>query len=231
MGDLPDLLEGETRCLIDLLQGKAPLKSQEKYKRGWGFTSGSYSVAEGYRLIKAIPKVPPDPSQWNFVWSATSIPKIEFFCWTLAHNNVLTSDNLRKRGMEGPSRCPLCVSEEENADHLLLNCSFACEVWKDTLKIDSDSFIMPGNIQDLFTSWASRSPFNLIKKDLLRAGWMWLPKFICWKLWLERNNRIFREESCTPLRIITKIKALLGEALEAKAILKNNLALSNEEDH
>ena len=146
MGDLLDLLEGETRFLIDLLQGKAPLKSQAKDKIVCGFTSGSYSVAEGYRLIKAIPNVPPDPSQWNFVWSATSIPKIDFFCWTLAHNSVLTSDNLRKRGMEGPSRCPLCVSEEENADHLLLNCSFACEVWKDTLKIDSNSFIIPGNI-------------------------------------------------------------------------------------
>ena len=95
--------------------------------------------------------------------------------------------------MEGPSRCPLCVSDEENADHLLLHCSFASEVWKDLLKISPDRFNMPANTQELMKTWANISPFNTAMKDLLKASWMWLPKFICWKLWIERNNRIFRE--------------------------------------
>ena len=132
--------------------------------------------------------------------------------------------------MEGPSRCPLCVSDEENTDHLLLHCSFASEVWKDSLKISLDRFSMPTNTQALMKTWANISLFNISKKDLLKASWMWLPKFIYQKLWIERNNRIFREKSSTPARVVASIRALLGEALEAKATLTNASTLSSEED-
>ena len=79
-------------------------------------------------------------------------------------------------------------------------------------------------------TWANISPFNNAKKDLLNASWMWLPKFICWKIWIERNNRIFREKSSTPARVAASIRALLGEALEAKATLTNASTLSTKED-
>ena len=188
-------LEGEANSLRRLLQGKTPLKVAAKDKRGWGSTFESYSTVDGYNFIQAIPNVPQDPAQWKFVWSCASIPKIDYFCWTLAHKSILTSDNLRRRGMEGPSRCPLCVSDEENTDHMLLHCSFASEVWKDSLKIILDRFSMPANIQELMKMWANILLFNTAKKDLLKASWMWLPKFIYWKLWIERNNRIFREKT------------------------------------
>ena len=131
--------------------------------------------------------------------------------------------------MEGPSRCPLFVSEEENADHLLLLCPFSSEVWKDSLKIIPNRFTMLANAQELLKTWANISLFNTAKKDLLKASWMWLPKFICWKLWIEGNNRIFREKSSTPARIASKIRALLGEALESKASLTNSSVLSSKE--
>lgn len=38
-------------------------------------------------------------------------------------------DNLKRRGFELPSRCPLCEREEESVDHLLLNCSIIKEIW------------------------------------------------------------------------------------------------------
>jgi len=48
---------------------------------------------------------------------------------------------------------------------------------------------------------------------------------------LERNNRIFREESCTSIRVISKIKALLGEALEANTSSRNEMSLVKEEEY
>ena len=132
--------------------------------------------------------------------------------------------------MEGPSRCPLCVFDEENADHLLLLCPFAREVWRESLKISPDRFTMLANTQELLKTWANISLFSTAKKNLLKSSWMWFPKFICWKLWIERNNRIFREKSSTLARIASKIRALLGEALEAKATLTNASALTSEED-
>ena len=59
---------------------------------------------------------------------------------------------------------------------------------------------------------------------------MWIPKIICWKLWLERNNIIFRDERCNAARVITKFKALLGEALEANTAIKNEIDLNSEEE-
>ena len=132
--------------------------------------------------------------------------------------------------MAGPSRCPLCLSDEETANHLLLTCPFAQAVWRGALLLGADKVEPPGNIANLFRSWASLSLFCLSKKGLLKTSWMWIPKFICWKLWLERNNRIFRDESCKPASVISKIKALVGEVLESNSTLRNEVALGREEN-
>jgi len=79
LGGYPENLEVEASKLIELLQGKSPLKILAKDKRGWGFTSSKYSAAEGYHSLRAIPFAPPDPSQWKSLWTFTSIPKIDFF--------------------------------------------------------------------------------------------------------------------------------------------------------
>lgn len=114
--------------------------------------------------MTAIPNVPLDPTQWRFIWAFPSLPKIDFFCWTLAHKNIITRDILRKCGMEGPSRCPLCVSEEESANHLLLLCPFARDVWRGVLRSGADKVELPGNIHNLLHNWANLSLFGLSKK-------------------------------------------------------------------
>eukprot|EP00253_Pinus_taeda_P032784 PITA_32784 len=110
LGEVPPGLQGEASLLLDLLQGKSPSKATAKDKRGWGSLSGSYTASEGYKRMMAIPYAPPNPSQWKFIWDFPTLPKTDFFCWTVAHNRILTRDNLRRRGMEGPSRCSLCLS-------------------------------------------------------------------------------------------------------------------------
>eukprot|EP00253_Pinus_taeda_P032576 PITA_32576 len=130
LGEVPQWLDVEATLLLDLIQGKSPLKASSKDKRGWGSLLGSYSIAKGYKSMMVVPNIPPEPTQWKFILSFTSLPKIDFFRWTLAHKGILTRDNLRMHGMEGPSRFPLCVSDEETANHLLLTCPFAQEVWR-----------------------------------------------------------------------------------------------------
>ena len=58
---------------------------------------------------------------------------------------------------------------------------------------------------------------------------MLLPKFISWKLWLERNNRLFRNVENSPLRIDMRAKALLGEAMDHKPTLWNARPLDDRE--
>jgi len=81
---------------VQLLQEKAPLKGSSRDRRGWGFKSRSYTAAEGYRSLQAISYASPNPAVWNFIWEKAFIPKIDMFCWTVAHKSILSSDNLKK---------------------------------------------------------------------------------------------------------------------------------------
>ena len=67
----------------------------------------------------------------------------------------------------------------------------------------------PEDIHGLFINWASTSPFVNLKCERTKSCWMTLPKITLWKIWLERNSRIFRGAEMT----MSKIKALLGDYL------------------
>jgi hypothetical protein len=102
--------------------------------------------------------------------------KSRHFYLDLAHNNILTGDNLKKKGWEGPTRCPLCCLQEESANHLLLSCPFAKEVWNLALFPWSNQVTLPDEIPILLSNWDKLCPFTLHKKDRLKICWMTLPK-------------------------------------------------------
>lgn len=128
LGDCPPHCSVEVDILLDALHGMDPISVSKKDRRGWGRNSGRYSVSEGYYSLKAVPWATPNPSSWRNLWKYPSLPKIDLFYWTLLHNSIFTWDNLKRRGREGPSRCPLYARHEETLDHLLLHCSFSLEV-------------------------------------------------------------------------------------------------------
>jgi hypothetical protein len=80
LGDHPSRLEEEAKLLSNLLEGKAPLNQTARDKRSWGTKSGSFTTAEGYQSLMAVPHVAPNPSHWKFVWSTLSILKVDLFC-------------------------------------------------------------------------------------------------------------------------------------------------------
>ena len=89
------MLEIEEKILLNLVQGKSPMRASFKDKRGWGTVTGTYSAAAGYQSLQVIPHVPSNPTPWRIVWFHKLIPKIDMFDWTMAHNNILTSEKLR----------------------------------------------------------------------------------------------------------------------------------------
>jgi hypothetical protein len=125
----PPDLEEEWNTLKYCFQGISPLKKGKKDKRGWGAISRIYTTAVGYQHTASVPHVSPDPTIWKSIWTSKSISKIDMVVWTMAHKGILTGENLRRKGWEGPSRCPLRFQEEDTIDHLLLNCVFSKEVW------------------------------------------------------------------------------------------------------
>jgi hypothetical protein len=143
------------------------IKAMKKDKRGWGSHSGTYTTTAGYKSFTTVPHVPPDPTIWKAIWTSKSILKIDMFVWTLAHRSILIGENLRRRGWEGPSRCPLCIQEEETSDHLLLKCPFAKEVWNLSLGLKPRTFNLPQETNALLRKWSSLCPFQVKKKAQL----------------------------------------------------------------
>jgi len=76
--------------------------------RGWGSCIDLYTTDQGYNVFSSIPSTSINPKIWKKLWKTIALPKIDIFCWTLVHGNILTSENLEKRGIEGPVICPLC---------------------------------------------------------------------------------------------------------------------------
>ena len=90
-------------------------------------TKGSFSVKEAYS-IRILRNVVNDDI-WKKTWTANLWPKVALFVWLVVRKRILTIDNLRKRGIQGPSQCCLCYQAEESMGHLLDNCPFDSIVW------------------------------------------------------------------------------------------------------
>jgi len=152
------------------------------------------------------------------------------FVWTLAHRSILAGENLRRRGWEGPSRCPLCTQEEENSDHLLLQCAYAKEVWHLVLGLKPQTVILPQETITLLRNWSSQCPFQVTKKAHLSTIERTLPKLILWKIWLERNSRLFRETKSNPAQVAIKINDFFGESVPYLCKVRNSKLLELEEE-
>ena len=114
--------------LYSILQGSTPVHNQLLDSRRWA-KSGIYTVKEGYRFISNNESISRADNKWIKVWCNDSLPKINAFFWILAHRKILTAENLKKRGIQGPSRCVLCKEAEETINHFFLHCKFYIEVW------------------------------------------------------------------------------------------------------
>ena len=104
------------------------------FNKKWGwhslmglFSKGSFSIKEDYN-IKIRNRVEEDEI-WEKIWSTNPWPKVATFCWLVVKWRLLMGENLRRRGIQGPSWCVLCANQEESMNHLLDTCPFTADLW------------------------------------------------------------------------------------------------------
>ena len=56
------------------------------------------------------------------IWNSKVSTKACFFAWVASKGKIHTEDKLKRRNFSGPSRCSLCLEEEESVNHLLVHC-------------------------------------------------------------------------------------------------------------
>jgi ribonuclease HI len=57
-----------------------------------------------------------------------------------------------------------------------------------------------------------------------------IPKYLCWKIWLARNDQIFNSVLHSPLTVATKAKSLLREAMTYHTLKDENSLLPEEKN-
>ena len=104
-----------------------------KVKKGpdilrWGYTNrGSVSIKESYNIT--LGNHEEDDGIWKKKWTVNLWPKVSLFVWLVVRVSILTNENLRLCGVQGPSQLCLCYQEEESMGHLLDKCTFAASIW------------------------------------------------------------------------------------------------------
>ncbi|KAG7563623.1 Reverse transcriptase zinc-binding domain [Arabidopsis suecica] len=138
------------------------------------------------------------------VWGIKSSPKVKHFLWKALAGAIPTGLQLVSRGMQVDSRCIRC-NEPESVCHLLFNCPFAKQVWKLAPLVSLEE--MPAvNEVHKGLSWLRE------KKCLPPTGLSKGPLYtwICWNLWLARNQKVFSN------RVFSEAETLLKAVLDAK---------------
>ena len=171
---------------------------------------GKYQVKIGYEIICNSQRweVVEVPSQ--LCWDPACLPKAGFFLWLAVQNRILTADRLRRFGIAGPTRCPLCKIECEDVDHLLHECSYSRKCWEWLIQNMGWSSPFPRDFKTFIMNWP-----NNICKGIYNKLWNISPSIIAWEIWKERNRRIFNNAEMEVNSLITKIEASIVENMNS----------------
>ena len=198
----PEHLTEELETFTSFLHSGSPSNIQDRDIKDWGI-HGQYTVKEGFKILKRN-EGNQNAINWNKVWNPDCIPKVNIFFWLLARNKLLTADNLRKRGFEGPSRCALCSSHSETALHLFLTCRVAIQVWECPLDLWQS---MGGSQAILWTWFQSGNPSTLVGQEgspRCCAFGTLSRKILVGKYGSQEIEQFFMEKSLTPGALLPK---------------------------
>ena len=165
-------------------------------------SSGEYSASSAY-LLQFVGST--HTLMDSLVWRAWAPPKYKFFAWLIIQDRVWTAARLQRRGWPNCVVCPLCRQEQETGIHLLFHCRFSIRIWNvislwlGSPQLGPDKLVGRALVFDCWTS-------SVIHTEAPRKATASIVTLVAWKLWNERNSRIFRHMSHLPSVIIVDIK-------------------------
>jgi Fe-S cluster biosynthesis and repair protein YggX len=160
---------------------------------------------------------------------SASITQGKFLLLDTGSQQVVNWRQLEKKSIAGPHRCELCRSSSETAKHLFMECNFAKEVWSLILHELKTTVPQFNSVADLFDAWNQCYPNKIPSKSFWRKVWNAIPKYVCWQIWLTRNDLIFNEKQQAPFSAAAKAKAFLLEAAQQQYFSDDALLLPEEE--
>ncbi|CAN1837534.1 Putative ribonuclease H protein At1g65750 [Linum perenne] len=160
----------------------------------WGLESnGRFSVRSAYQLLNDF-SVEASGSNWDYIWRWKGPNKIRHFLWLATHNRLLTNMERQRRHLTNQVFCPRCPTQTETLSHVLFDCEFALQVWRQTLP----SAIALRQSASSFESWW----MDMLKDTSCNTQF----GVIVWLLWNARNKFIFENLTQTATAVSEQCK-------------------------
>jgi hypothetical protein len=141
------------------------------------------------------------------IWKSKAPMKCKFFMWLAVHRRCLTADNLARRGWPRSTGCQLCLSADEDCTHLFVHCCFTQQVWLRLRDWAGAEFPIPSDIFQSTEDWWLEARKRVPKE--LRRDFDTFCILVHWRLWKERNARIFQQENSPVSRVFELIIEVL----------------------
>jgi len=175
----------------------------------WGNNKeGTFNLKEAKGILLKLDSHVPDKI-WQNLWRHQGWMKIKLFMRLVHHKEILNWDNIKKRGVLGPSRCQLCEAQEETMEHILNSCIFTSWLWDTFVTIFQQTDRDKGSIINTLNNWRR----NFSDYEFLNLAWALTPSFIIWNVRKGRNKGIFKDEKNPPHHLFELILKQLNETV------------------
>ena len=136
-------------------------------------------------------------------------------------HKILTIDKLCQRNHIIVNVCLMFLKDEESVHHLTIHCPFDYRVWIAILDKFVMQWVMPRAFDDLFHQW--RFGCKYICGKIL---WKLVLYATLWKLWMERNDRLFRHKSSSVDGVVRSASEWVRTKKEFKGVDLSDLNIS-----
>ena len=113
----------------------------------------------------------------RLIWNSVAPPKMGIFFLRSSLGQILTLDNLKRRGVAFANRCFMCEEDEEIINHLLIHCKSAKMLWDLFLTMVGISWVFPHSVLHTLLAWQGGAVGKKRKKI-----WTAAPSCIFWAL-------------------------------------------------
>jgi hypothetical protein len=165
-------------------------------------SSGKYTASSTYKMLMQGNKL---FALATAIWESKATPKAKQFMWLAAQHRIWTADRRVRHGLQTiKSPCFVCLQEEDTAEHILIQCVFAREVWFTCRQLLGAQFELP-SVSSLLEPWWIAERARAAEVDR-----RWFDGLVCsvgHALWKNRNAWCFNnvERQMTARRLATTV--------------------------